>query len=306
MMTRFLPPLGREQGLCVSALLLSLVGCSVPQNVQTSSSVTPTVEEATVQESQSLAIPSAAPRPFKVVMLLDFSGSGNQHRIQIPHQETMAPLLETLSDSGGALAVGAICNDSNRPFTRISIAEPPVFPEDQLHEPTPPTPVDETAINPLRLPEKQREYEGALADYEQLIAANKALLQAHEEAIAAHQSEARTKIDTFAAAITPLLTRAVDCDRTDIWGGLQRADLLLSEDSSVWSTNPDAYLLVVSDGLDTQGKSAVNLTSNPTILLVNGSGSMGVFASLEHKAFESVDAAIAHLVSVRNKAHDSQ
>ncbi len=305
-MTRFPLPLG-EQGLFVAALLFGVVGCSAPsEESQISSFVIPQEEAAIAQESSSVDVPAPAPPPFKVVMLLDFSGSSNQHRVQHPTPETLQPVLEALSTSGGAIAVGAICNDSNQPFTRIAIDEPPVFPAEQLHNPTFPTPVDETAVNPLRLPEKQREFEVALADFNHLTAEDKALLKQHEERMAAHQAASQAKIRTFTTAITPLLTRPTDCTQTDLWGGLQRTDLLLSEDSSMWSTQPDFYLLVVSDGLDTGGKSAATLGSNPEILLVNGSGSVGVFADLEHKAFESVDAAIAYLASVRNKTDDSR
>ncbi|MEO1294726.1 MAG: hypothetical protein AAFW75_02815 [Cyanobacteria bacterium J06636_16] len=306
-MTRFPLPLGWGPGLFVAALLLGIVGCSASsQEAQISSYEIPEGDEAIAQESPSLDIPAPPPPPFKVVVLLDFSGSSDQHRVQHPTPETLQPLSEALANSGGAIAVGAICNDSNQPFTRISIDEPPIFPEEQLHNPTFPTPVDETAVNPLRLPEKQREFEEALADYNHLAAEDKALLKQHQKAVEAYQAAGLAKIRTFKTEIAPILTRTTDCTRTDLWGGLKRADLLLSEDASRWSTQPDFYLLVVSDGLDTQGKSAVTLNSNPEILLVNGSGSVGIFADLEHKAFESVDAAIAYLASVRNRTDDSQ
>ena len=302
-MARFPLPLGRGQGLLMATLLLSLAGCSTSSQTPTSLSAA-SPPDAVVQESQPLQVPPQSPRPFKVVMLLDFSGSSSQHRIEMPNVETLQPLLESVSNAGGVIALGAVCNDSNQPFTRLAIAEPPPFPEDELHNATPPTPIDETGVNPLRLPEKQREFDLALAEYSQRMAEDEALIEQHQQAMAAHQSAGQAEIATFSEAIAPLLTRPIDCNYTDLWGGLQRADLLLSEDSSVWSTPPDFYLLVVSDGLDTKGKSEVTLTSNPEILLVNGSGSVGIFADLEHKAFESVDAAIAHLASVRNKAYD--
>ena len=301
-MARFPLPLGRELGLFMAALLLSLAGCSAWSQTPTSLSAAPS--ERVVQKPSPVEVPPASPHPFKVVMLLDFSGSSSEHRIQMPSAETLQPLLEAIAAGGGVMALGGICNDSNQPFTRLAIAEPPKFAAEKLHNPTPPSPVDETAVNPLRLPEKQREFDLALAEYNQRKAEDEALIGQHQQAMEAHQSAVQAEIAAFSDAIAPLLTRPVDCGHTDLWGGLQRADLLLSEDSSIWSTSPDTYLLVVSDGLDTRGKAAVTLTSSPEVLLINGSGSVGIFADLEHKAFESVDAAIAHLASVRNKADD--
>lgn len=283
-------------GLVAGGAILSLIGCSTPAPV---SSPTNNIVEPAVRFPET-------PPPTRIVVLVDLSGSRLEHRVQMPETEAFESVLAALLESGGTFAVGTICDDSNYPLARLTIAEPLPLPIEQLHLSNPPEEIDASTVNRLRLPELQREFDEAMAVHKRLQAEDEAVLAGHQQRLAEHRASGQKLIQDFLKQeIAPILNSPANCANTDIWGGLQRANLVLTEDSSVWATPPELYLVVVSDGLDTQGSPKTALPKNLELLLVNGSASQGIFADIDHAAFESVDAALStlvHLITVRSQA----
>ena len=149
------------------------------------------------------------PTPVRIAVLDDKSASTNNQRIERLTVEMLEPLLTLLQASGGDIAYGHMCDDSNRPLTRQRFAESPILALDQLKNPVPPKPPDETSINPMRLPELQQAYQQDLADYHRQKTEDSTILDTHEQTLATHEQTAREKIQTYQKTLTPLLeTRA--------------------------------------------------------------------------------------------------
>lgn len=288
-------------------LVISTIGCSKTYQVTPPDRKPNSDTRTELAEAEVLSFPPTPKPPLKVVVLVDFSASTDEHRIRRPQPKDLEPLVEALVKHGGVLAIAAVCNDSNLPLVRMAFPEPPGFDESLLHNATPPGPLDERSINPMALPEAKRLEQEAWADYQQRQAEDKALLESHSAAVEAQQANSRAQGKAFLEEIAPLLDRSANCTKTDLYGALQRADLLFSEDNSLWSQTPNAYLLVSSDGIHDSPTPAVQLQSNPEIFLINGSGSTGIFSALNHQAFEALEPAIDSVLNhVGSPSHDNE
>lgn len=288
-------------------LVLSTIGCSKTYQFAPSERETDSDIRTALEEAEELSLPTPPKPPFKVVVMVDFSASTSDHRIRLPKPESLEPLIDALVKNGGVLAISPICDESNLPLARTTFPEPPRFDESLLHNTASPAPLDEQSINPMKLPEAKRQEQAAWTDYQQRQAEDKALIESHSAAVEAHQGKSQAQGKAFLEEITPLLNRSVNCTRTDLYGALQRADLLLSENNSIWSQTPNAYLLISSDGIHDSPTPAVPLQSNPEIFLINGSGNIGIFSALNHQAFEALEPAIESVLNyVGSISHDDE
>jgi hypothetical protein len=80
--------------------------------------------------------------------------------------------------------------------------------------------------------------------------------------------------------------------QADFFGGIQRANLFLSENSSAWPSPPRQFLLIVGDGIDNVKSKHEPLQKSTQLILVNGSASLGSLASFNPSRFENIESAI--------------
>lgn len=282
--TFYLPLLG---GLAALAGLLNFDFIQLPPLPSAVSNSVPTPTPADERRVEALTQVPAPGQPLTVAIAIDKSGSAPQHGIQA-NSEAITPLFELFEDRGGELAVFTICNGGNEPSARVRIAEPP--PPPALNPFVDPESIHED--NPIRRLDQERERQAARKHHE---AETARLLLEHQTAVAARQAEASAAIAAFQKdQLAPLLNRQPDCQESDVYGAMARMKLFLSEDAASWSAPPKPYALFLSDGLDTVGKPPVDLPG-VDVVLVNGSGERGVFSQIPHKAFESVEGAIAYI-----------
>jgi hypothetical protein len=84
-----------------------------------------------------------------------------------------------------------------------------------------------------------------------------------------------------------------------VHGAAARAVLFLGEPDVIWSSLPAEYVIFVSDGLDNVRKPAISFIGHPTVLIVNGSASLGAIGNLNPLRFESIDAAFGFIAKTQ-------
>ena len=109
------------------------------------------------------------------------------------------------------------------------------------------------------------------------------------------KEETQKAIQPYQEQIKPILERPATCKETDMSGAVERAELFLGEDTTIWVRPPENFLLLITDGLDTRNKTQIRLKTSPQVLVVNGTGSEGVLSEIPHKSFESNRAAFDYL-----------
>ena len=298
-MTRSFPCPGTGGVLCILVAGLFCFSCTpTPEAAISSEITTPEASKPLPAVTAALAA-EAKNKPLRLALVLDRSGSMHDHLITPFAEQHLASLLDLVSVHGGEVAIALVCDDSNQPLLRFKTPQPPQLMGEAFNNPPEPPPPDENTINALQRPEARRSYETARARYEELKAEDEQRLQTFEEALAAHQNEAQTAAEVFLKSITPALEEPPACMETDLHGALHRQALFFSEETT-FEPSSRRVLIVVSDGLDTIGNPPADFGEQPELILVNGSGSEGVFKDSSHKAFESLDAAIAFLVHSQN------
>ncbi|HKQ05963.1 MAG TPA: hypothetical protein VJ464_12575 [Blastocatellia bacterium] len=216
-----------------------------------------------------------APRPapsLKVAILQDKSGSVDSTRTPRITMAQFEILIAALLKRGGSLAFGFIDDDSNKSFTTLRVAAPPIAPS----EPS-------KGGNPFKVAEAQAKYKEERARFE-----------ANEQRWSQQTGQA---VEAFRSAVKPLIEDKRRSKATDIFGGLNRADLYLAENDPAYSSdNPPArVMLVISDGLDNMRRPMGEMRSQAQIILVNGSASVGVMKAFNAERFEGIEAALLHI-----------
>ena len=227
--------------------------------------------------------------PFRAVVALDKSGSVREHHMPLPTLDEVQPLLDLVKTYGGELAFASICDDSLQPLLRLKIDEPPVLNPKYVAS-TFTDSDSQSTTNELFVSDQ-------LAQFQEEEAKKKPHQQAHREALQAHEIKTQKALDIFFPKLKQLLQKPATCQETDINGLTQRLTLFLNEDATRWSQPPQRYALMVTDGLDTVNRTTVAFPKETTLLLVNGSGSKGVFAKVPHQHFEATSAAIEHMTN---------
>lgn len=237
--------------------------------------------------------------PVRIAVMLDKSGSANSTRVEQPGVEEFQKLLPLLLENGGELAVGVICDDSNRSLVRVRIEPPPVLVASSFNNPqmlvSP-----EDGGNAFDLQEIRQEYKEQLAAYNEQLETDRLTLEKHRQELQGWESESEERIKRFVPQLEPLLQHPVDCQSTDIWGAIARTGLFLNENDAVWSQSPRRFAVFITDGIhEAEGKKTA-IGGGTEVLLINGSASAGVFKDLKHQPFESVSSAFLYLTQTTN------
>ncbi len=260
-----LPVAKMTSPLTVSAALISLLLFSIVM-VGCKGSAASVAEQALVENSTSLG--PCQHSIIKIALLQDKSGSTTQTRTPQVTMEHIDVLVKFIRPCGGEIGFGLINEQSNSSLHRLRIEPPPTG------APTEP----ERNGNPFQV---QRN----LAEYRKLKARN-------EQVVQAFQSETDLHIAAFKTELASLLNAPPAARRSDFFGGIQRANLFLSENSSAWPSPPRQFLLIVGDGIDNVKSKHEPLQKSTQLILVNGSASLGSLASFNPSRFENIEAAI--------------
>jgi len=198
----------------------------------------------------------AKPRPLRVVLLYDVSGSTQFHNINELKEDDIRELLDVVSQQGGELAFGTIPMPQNVGLVTASFPSPP----------SPPA----NAVNLFRRMQEAGLYRTALSQWreEQAQIANK-----------------------FLADIRPLIRRR-DAKGTPLFRGLRMANLFLGEPGH----EGVGYVILVSDGYDTTGDPPIKaMPQGVELLLVNGDGSLGTISHLRPIQFATIRNALMYI-----------
>lgn len=205
--------------------------------------------------------------PVKIVCQIDKTGSGSAMGVVQPTPESFASLIGLIGKTGGELAVGLICDRSNRPLIRLRVEQPSQPDEVQI----------DRTLNPFEQ-EQQR------------VAAEEKRRSPEWKRKELQQAQL---IEEFKAKLRDLLSRPANAARTDIWGAVRRSELFLNEPEA-WRLAAHRYAVFITDGIDNvYGR--VGAMPDTKLILVNSAGSVGALEVLKPLRFESQEAAFRYI-----------
>lgn len=250
-------------GLALSAVLLLSTGCD--RSVGTTTKSDPPIESVVASQEQNTLVPAL------YAVFDDKSGSVKTARITPLCEQNLMALIDTLRLTGGELAFGLIGESTDRPLLRLRIPVPPQHPT---------------------MREVQNAFERAEQD-----ALFQEQLEKYEGEMRYWKADVDQRVNDFLDAVRPRLQEKATAKRSPINSALTRSELFLNEPISTWPKAPHRYIILNSDAIDTTKSSPVTLKSGATLVLINGSGSLGVLGSLNPLQFESVQAALDHITA---------
>jgi hypothetical protein len=213
----------------------------------------------------------ASAAPVRIVLLQDKTGSSNWTRTPQLTVEDIDPLIDLLKTNGGEIGIGLIRDTSNRGLVRLRIDAAPDEPKIRQRTGRP--------YDDLR---QAREYRVEYAKWEQLFPAWK--------------NDVEGKIAGFKASVAPLLATNADARATDLWGAVQRADLMLSEPAAT-DISTHSWLLASTDGGHNRGRVLTRrLRSGARLVVINSAGTFGELAALQPLSFENIRASVRYVI----------
>lgn len=247
----------------LAALLLS-TGCyrsdsstDKPRNTR--------IESVVASQEQNALVPAL------YAVFEDKSKSVKSARITPLREQDIKALIDNIRLTGGELAFGLIGESTDRPLLRLRIPVPPPRPTKR---------------------EVQNAFERAEWD---------ALFQEQLEKYEADMGHWKADVDqragAFLDAVRPRLQEKAIAKRSPINSALTRSELFLNEPVTAWPRAPHRYIILNSDAIDTTKSAPATIKSGATLVIVNGSGSIGILESLNPLRFESVQAALDHITA---------
>ena len=256
--------------LLLTTAALALFGCGSPEGLLATSPQSASVASA---ETPVGIVGS----PLRIVIFEDETGSRLQTRTPQLTTEQLQQLIALCESHTGEIAFGVIRDESNNLFERLTIGPPPVVP----------VKTTATGTNAIDIDAAQAELD---AKYQKEETAYGADIKNWKNVVAEREKR-------FVQSVTQLLQQPPDAQRTDVNGGVARADLFLGEDGAMFGKPTHRYLLLISDGQDNIHKPVASLPPNTTVIVVNGVGSVGNLAPFNPLRFESIDAALNYIAA---------
>lgn len=151
---------------------------------------------------------------------------------------------------------------------------------------------EENTINSIEYAKLQEEREAKVAAYDKQKAAfdraNQAQIKANEVQIA-----------IFLKAAKSVLAAPLTCKSTDIVGGINRVDLYLNERQPAGAIPARKVAFFVTDGEHntTEETKPPEMKSKPEVIVVSPGSGAGMLEQLQPVKAESIDAAIADILS---------
>ena len=231
-----------------------------------------------VAPAVQLPPPLQATGPVLVSVLVDFSASISFYGVEIPNTQALLPLIQLIDERGGELGVGAIQENPSTPLLRLRI--PP--PEKGLEPP-------DESVNVFTRKKRLRAYRKALPE--------------HQERERQRRARNKTLIEAYLPRLEAFLSKSASAQTTDLWGNVNRANLMLMEPSLYWTGSmkiaPLRFLVVVSDGRHNSAASEFKRPDKSIVVCaVSGSRGLGDLGKIRGISFfESTASAVYYVVA---------
>jgi hypothetical protein len=247
-------------GSSLMVLMVLLSGCSnVSRNGQ---------ENTQIESVASSKVPVTF-APVLYAVFDDKSGSVKTARISPITEHDLTVLIDSLRLTGGELAFGLIGESTDRPLLRVRVPAPPA------------KPVKSEVQNAFERAEQDARFQDQMDQYE-------AEMRRWKE-------EVEKRINAFIEAVRPRLQERTAAKSSPINTALARSELFLNEPSTTWSIPPRRYIILNSDAKDTTKTKLTVIKSGATLMLINGSGSLGILESMKPLRFESMESAVDYI-----------
>jgi len=205
--------------------------------------------------------------PLLICVVDDKTMSMGKARSTPVQEKDLLELVALLRESGGELGFSLIGEATNLPLLRVRI-------------PTPPSPpIKPTDDNPFIRAEKTSQFSEATRRY--------------ESDYQRWEAEVNQRVNNFLDVSRRRLALPVKDRTSPVYEAIARAQLFLGEQSG-WPENSRRMIVLQSDCQDTTPHKPVEMRSDTAVLVVNGSGSLGVLADVQPKPkqFESLSTAL--------------
>jgi hypothetical protein len=278
--------------LLIPGLLCLLPGCQLqpPKSGGNEAVSTPALNWVNNSEAIAVVPPQLADRnkliPLHIAGILDKTGSTEPNKIPNFTEEEFKTIAKGLQERGGEFRLLALCSDSDKVLPRLKIPVPAT-------PPTSPSPLpEENTINSIEYAKLEEARSIQMSAYKTKKAtfdrANQVQRKANEVEIA-----------IFLKAAKSVLAEPPTCKSTDIVGGINRVDLFLNERQPVGMVPVRKVAFFITDGEHntTAVTKPPEMKSKPEIIVVSPGAGAGLLEQLQPTKFESIDAAIADIMS---------
>ena len=224
--------------------------------------------------------------PLRLAGILDKTGSTEQNKIPNYTEEQLTTIAKALQVRGGEFRLLALCSDSDKVLAHLKLSVPAKAPATVAPLP------EENTINAIEYAKLQEERGAKVAAYDKQKAA---FDRANQAQLKANQVE----IAIFLKAAKSILAAPPTCKSTDIVGGIKRVDLYLDERQPAGAIPARKVAFFVTDGEHntTAATKPPEMKSKPEIIVVSPGSGAGMLEQLQPTKFESIDAAIADILS---------
>jgi hypothetical protein len=120
----------------------------------------------------------------------------------------------------------------------------------------------------------------------------------NEQDIQHWKQESADRIDRWCDSIEPLLPLPRDARMTDFNGAVDRALLFLSEDCSIWHSEPVKVLIIISDCQDNRGRGIPDIPTDVLVVHITNLEGKEALSQFNAKTFESASAAIDYVLQL--------
>lgn len=279
---------------------LAVSGCSNSSNASTAAEDAKLLKmyEEAISTTEKMSVPQN-----RVFMAVDNSGSMQTARTDAPKISHVLPVLNSLSLTGGTLAISNICSQSNKPLLRLTLSAPPSIPQ------PPDKPSKDSNKNPF---EARKKYEEDKKNFKEKMPKFLKEIRKLEKQSEENYKKNRALVKGFQPKLKKILNQPRSCQLTDIKSSINRANLFLNEPNTSETSKIRKFAVFITDGQhDVEPKNSKQATKiqlkKEHVFLVNGSSDLGIFSSIPHTRFEAPSPAFKILVdSMGKKAQQSE
>ncbi|MCO6509572.1 MAG: hypothetical protein J5I65_02160 [Aridibacter famidurans] len=206
--------------------------------------------------------------PVSVTEVIDQSGSMETSSTASVESKDLLPLLDRIQQCGGELNVLFVREAPERGATRIEFSEPP------------------SSVPRPKQQEDETDY-----DFTDRILKYKSEMMAREKQIEEMARKGKGSIKDFVNTIDKKLRRK-EAAETDLFSALNSSEILSRTAKVRWKGRAQLYTIVVSDGLDTRGRSRLFDNSVSNLFWVNTTSKKSDLGSGDVRRFENHPAAV--------------
>jgi hypothetical protein len=224
-------------------------------------------------------------QPLQIVLAFDKTGSRTSNKIPDINIDQMRTIALGILQRSGDLRTTSICTDSDKAMPRLYV-------ETAKSAPVTPIQTETCESNVFAKAKLQEEQQVKLAAYQQ----QKNVYDQQQQSKAKAD---QARVDKLLAEVKPMLEKPEGCTASDMVGIVNRANLALQEPPATGAPKPRRVLFLITDGEHnaTKDSKVPTLDAQTELVIVNGGKGAGIFEPLKPVKFDSIDAAIAYILS---------